>query len=73
MITYMCLKDCGLFKQGKKYAFAKPTAQALSAARAGYLKPLASGGVVSKLPWAGEDPTVPIVARKRGRPRKANP
>ena len=31
MSTFICVKTCGLFRQGKTYHFEKPTAQALSA------------------------------------------
>lgn len=73
MADFLCMKTCGLFRQGRTYSFDKPTAQALSAARGGFLKKLASGGPLKNRPVIGEEPPALVVPKKRGRPRKEKP
>jgi len=70
MSTFICVKTCGLFRQGKTYHFEKPTAQALSAARGGFLKPVAIGGTLVKPLVVVDEPAPLVVPKKRGRPKK---
>jgi hypothetical protein len=75
MAEYICTKTNGQFRMGGRYSFDTPTAQALSSIRAGYLKPLADGGAVSKPVQVSQSPAplVVPVAKKRGRPTKVRP
>lgn len=73
MADYICTKTNGHFRLGKRYSFDTPTAQAISSMRAGYLKPLADGGVVSKPIEVAQAPAPLVVPKKRGRPAKAKP
>lgn len=73
MADFLCVKTCGLFRQGRTYSFAKPTAQALSAARGGFLKRLNSGGPVKAVPVIGEGPAPLVIPKRQGRPRKEKP
>lgn len=73
MATYICVKTNGQFRSGHKYSFDTPTAQAISSLRAGYLKPVADGGIVTTVVRLDEPPTPLVVPKKRGRPAKVKP